>query len=602
MGLPSWVRDQLRMRYATAFSYDIPQYQMISIDNMQFLKGTLPDWVTTLKTLRSFILSKPDQQFKSRTGCMVVVMCFDRESPAVKKLVVHKKRYEIRCDKCKTHAPQEMQRGVVAGDEMFSPECERGCKDKQIMWAEQGPYLDPSGSLDQPLPDWSRFSADSRNLRREIYPLIMNWLMQYQFHAPGLMILTHGLPGHTKQVRDVQPNFGEGHHFNKDFTTRQVLIPWAPQDLPVHEDRHDFSRVFMIKAEHPTFEHPLGWLRLEEVVEMRNNIQEADNAVFFYSRFFPEFKSCMAYINDGDAISIGLLRTLEDFRGGPQPEQEQWLALKYAKKDATSIFLSLNANVPTIEYVNLTLLYQKIQSSNDFVKRGYQCPVATLIFLCILAGSDFFQGEWCYGIGGMTEWSDEEEKRAKQAPGFWDTFFEKMEMFSHLVQYYTPTKSLTEPRLIVLDEELFNDFTGFCYVGKHAKAALNKRRKKDSHEGEVTQDEVRLHCSKFKDERKHFPSATKVRRWARQIQWNLNYWANAFRDIDVDPYEEYMGKSYWGYHKEQGIVDEVSPKQKGLDEVHKKHMLKRTQRQEEVEKPVIPEKKRKLAMEAIRGK
>lgn len=603
MGLPSWVRDQIRMRYATAFSYDVPQYQLIAIDNMQFLKGSLPDWVTTLRHLRSLMLSKVDQQFKSRTGCQVVVMCFDRDSPVVKKLVVHKKRYEIRCDKCKTHAPREMERGTVAPDDMFSPDCERSCKDKQIMWAEQGPYLDPAASLDQPLPDWTRFSADSRNLRREIYPLVMNWLMQYQFHAPGLMIITHGLPGKTRTVRDAQPDFDQGHHIDRDFTTRHILMPWTPQELPVHEDHHDFSRVYMIKAEHPTFEHPNGMLRVEEVPEMRNNIQEADNAVFFYSRFFPEFKTCMAYINDGDAISIGLLRSCEDFTGGPQPEKEQWLALKYAKRDVASIFLSMNSSVPTMEYVNLTLLYQKIQSSEDFVRRGYQSPVATLVFLLILAGSDFFQGEWCYGIGGMTSWSEDEDKRAKQTPGFWDTFFEKMEMFPHLIQYYTPTKSLTERRLIVLDEELFKDFTGFCYIGKHAKSALNKRRKKDKHDGEVTQDEIRLHCSKFKDERKHFPTPDKVRRWARQIQWNLNYWANAFRDIDVDPYEEHMGKPYWGYHKDHGIVDEVSPKQKGLDEVHKRHMLKRERQKPDTERPqVVSAKRRKLAMEAIRGK
>lgn len=597
MGLETWVREQIRLRYNTAFSFDPPSYQLICIDFMQFLKGSLPDWVTTLATLRRHVMSKVDQQFKSRTGCIVVVMCFDRESPPVKKLVVHKKRYEFRCDKCKAHGPPEAPSGRTMGKEQFSPDCDRDCHSKQIMWAEEGPYIDFRASADQLLPNWSRYSADSRNLRREIYPLIMNWAMQYQFHAPGLMILTHGLPGKTQMIRDDLMTFEKGHHTNRDFTTRQILVPWVAEDLPVHEERQDFSRVYMIKADYPTPENPGGFLRLEEVVDMRNHIQEADNAVFFYSRFFPEFKSCMAYINDGDAIPIGLLRTTEDFTGGPEPEKTQWLALRYKKKD-TSIFMS--GEVPTIEYVNLTLLYQKIEGSDDFVKRGFQSPVATIVLLCILAGSDFFKGEWCHGIGGLTEWSDDEIKRAKQAPGFWDTFFSKMEMFSHLVQYYTPTKSLTERRLVVLDEELFNDYTGYCYVNKYARAAKNKRSKSKKDAQEVTTREIELHCSKFTDERKHFPRPDKVRRWARQIQWNLNYWANGFRDIDIDPYEEHMGVSYWGYDRERGIVDQVSPKQKGLDEVHKKHMISRRQK-EEVHME-IPEKRRKLAVESIRGK
>lgn len=640
MGLPTWCRKELRKRYPAAFQYDSPQYQMITIDFMQFLKGSLPDSVIRLRDLKRFFYSKITPHFKSQAGCQVLIICVDRGSPPVKQLVVHEERYEIRCKKCREKP--SLPKGKTADASYFHEECEKGCIHKQIMWAEEGPYIvqrqydeapvkreridygpimasmqnqeeeedeeqqvhfpPPASDWEQAntnyildedriLPDWLRFSADSRNLRREIYPLLMNWVLEYQFERPGLMILTHGLPAKTQLVPTPMK---QGFHVDNDFSKRYMMIPWRACDLPIQQDMYDFSRVYMMKSLPPSAQYPNGYILQEEVVEMRNHILEADNAVFFYSRFFPEFKQAMAYINDGDAISIGLLRTMEDFTGTPEPVKEQWLALPYKDEESSALFVASGRDAPRIEYINLTLLYQKIESSAQFIKAGVQSPVVTLIFLLIIADSDFFRKEFCFGIGATTKWNEDDEKRKNQTLGFWDTFFQQLEKFSHMIQYYPITKSLTEKRLVVMDEDLFAEYTSICYMNKYSKAVEKKTKRS------ATEDDVRIHCSKLKDTRKHFPTQQRMKRWARQIQWNLNYWANAFRDIDIDPFEQHLGMPYWGYDRERGLVDDVSPKQKGLDEVHKRHLQRRIKKTEEL--PVIPEKRRKMALESIRGK
>ena len=131
---------------------------------------------------------------------------------------------------------------------------------------------------------------------------------------------------------------------------------------------------------------------------------------------------------------------------------------------------------------------------------------------------------------------------------------------------------------------MFAIFTKFCYTNKYERAAKGKP--------------VEVHCAKFKDPRKRFPVDDTIRRWARQIAWNLNYWANAWRNIYPDPFEKYMGCSYWGYDEKDGIVSVVAAKQKPLDEVHKKHMWKRQQKKGNTP---IAEKRKKSAMDAVRG-
>jgi hypothetical protein len=139
----------------------------------------------------------------------------------------------------------------------------------------------------------------------------------------------------------------------------------------------------------------------------------------------------------------------------------------------------------------------------------------------------------------------------------------------------------------VIDEELFNIFTKMCYTNKY--------------NSKTTYEEVKIHCSAMKDPRKHAPDDQVILRWGRQILWNLNYWANAYRNIHIDPFETYQNKPLYGYVKAtMSIVNDVSAKQKRIDEVHKRHFWKRRKGDKPELKP-IPEKRKKEALELLKG-
>jgi hypothetical protein len=519
---------------------------------MQFIKGTLPPHITTMRAMREYLYSKVDSQFKANPACRVVVFCVDKKSPDVKSMICHKVRYEIRCKDCKKMS-EELPYGKTAGSEHFAADCTKGCIGKQIMWFDDGPYL----TTDKLPEDWSRFSSDNNNLRRAFYPHVWNWFLEY-VPPPGKLMLLHGLPGNERIVTEESADFTQGHHVNRDPCMRIVLVPFQAHQLPL-PDSYDYDNVYVLEHVAP----PASRMRRERVPEMRNSIAEADNAVFYYSQFYPEFNRFNAYINDGDAFSIGWLRALEDLYISPK---EHWIALRLAGKEKLKYSYQ-----PTIEYVNLTLMTQKIQEAPEFVSNKVQCPVATMVFLVILSGTDFFGPDFCYGIGRQT--------------GVWDTFFERLDMFHHMVQYYRDEKSYTLERRMVLDEPLFAIFTQFCYTKKYEKAAKGLS--------------IQAHCAKLKKKECHYPTAEDMRLYGRQAMWNANYWANACRNIYIDPYERFMDASYWGYdEKTRKVTTITATKQKPLDEVHKRHMWERRQ---QLEQEPIPEKRKRSAMDAVKG-
>lgn len=99
----------------------------------------------------------------------------------------------------------------------------------------------------------------------------------------------------------------------------------------------------------------------------------------------------------------------------------------------------------------------------------------------------------------------------------------------------------------------------------------------------------------------HPPHEDIMDRQCGQIDWNINYWLNATRNIHIDPFEkDANGLPYYGYEKDKGIVDVVARKQKTVDEVHKKHFWKRKQKLQDDYKG-IPEKRKRDALEILKG-
>lgn len=586
MTLESWVKKQVAERFKKCIQSECPPDVGLMVrDHMQHTKGQPPaQKIYRQHQLIAYFVSKIVEVMDAAP---VSVHCYDKRTPEVKKMVCHEKRYERRCPVCIQRG--ELPVGRRAGEEFFDPKCDKGCKDNQILWFEDGPYLgsDPDTPVNWLVADWGKFSADSRNLWYDLYPLIVNALLELPI-PHDRVIFINGLPFNTEVVDEVDPKYASGHlpttsDRSRLFKKRVVVAPWtqtALEDLRKTRGVDELlNRTYLIDATRKGVEMP----------EMYNTIHEADNAIFFYSRFFPDRHRVVSIINDGDAISIGLFRALEDIRGPDTVDHEQWLCLPVLGKDKPKKKSLFAGTSDGYTFWNLTKMCQEIEKMEDYVNAGVQSPVATLVFLIVLTGTDFFnKHEFCFGIGKDTV--------------VWEVFRQNMSTYRHMVQYYPIVKDPTVQRRVVFDEALFRIFCHACYVAKHGEPCKNKRRgkKRDrEEEEEVDADEVRIYCSAFKDPRKHVPSDELIQRFLRQIDWNVNYWANAFRNIYIDPFTEYNGLPYYGYKPDMTIVNVVASKQMPVDEREKRNFYKRKQKE-----PIapIPESNKRAALDSIRGK
>ena len=485
-----------------------------------------------------------------------VVICVDKDSPAVKQIVCHGKRKEWRCVRCKP-----LEKAV------YHQECEKECVKKEPLSHTSGPHLAENSDAQLPFlaQDWMRFATDSENLRRELYPRLVNALLCVTLPA-GKYLYISGFPLQIKEVLEWAPNTTL--HREKHV----VIEPWS-LPIPQNAPKEVFCHTMIIEG---------GVKRL--VPAMYNEIQEADNGIFYYLSFFPEPYRQKVLINDGDAISIGLFLA-QEYSLGPDARAHE-LFLMLPNRQGASPF----------EYVNLSLLYDAVGRTFEFEKAGVQNRVATLVFLIVLSGTDFFQ-DFCYGIGTKTKWNDNPDKREKQTKGVWDTFFDKADLFSHLVQFYRGAPSVRTERRIVLDEHLFERFVQECFISKYGKTIV-KKRKTQSGEGDITFAQIRAHV---KSKERQPPPDNVILRQCRQICWNLNYWINAWRNVNVDPFERHMDLPYYGYEPPGKLVDVVASKQKPVDEVCKRNFLKRKLKQKEEPPVVFSESKKRLALAAIKG-
>lgn len=592
MTLTSFIREQYRERYRARFKYKRPKkhhIHCVAIDMMQYVKGVLPTEILSVEHLISYLLYQITRHYNDGVQC--VIACFDRDSPSVKKAVDHIKRKDWRCRKCKLSTSK------------YAEDCARNCRGRKPLKPKKGPHLSMDNS--QPLPDWQKFSLITQNLRNELYPRLMNAMLTFAPPA-GCMLLLHGLPTQLKTMRKFHSviNGGTDAFVHSD-QFDNVLVPWnlasLKSDLKYATQNDDllWYRTVLIENVAPCAQFPYGYIRREPVPEMQNQIQEADHAIFYYSQFYPNWNH-MSIINDGDAISIGLFRVIENLSNG-QPLHRHYLAMPYKKGDAK--FKSQDSK-PVWEYINLNKLHWDIEADSAFRNAKVASPVATLVCLTILSGTDFFQ-DFCPGIGFATKWNENEEKRAKQTRGIWDTFFAHIDLFSHMVQWniYEQRPDIKAKRRIVIDEELFALFVNYCYLEKYGSRVKNPKK-----HDEISIDEVRVYCSKrLKNSRHHVPTEIEIRATCRRLLWNMLYWVNGFRNIDVDPAEKHQELSYFGFEMaENGLLqltNTVCASQKPVDEAYKRHFHKRNQKEASLKRPLqIPAKRRASALEKIKGK
>lgn len=562
MGLPTWVKKQLKNRYREAFfkgDSAPPDVGVYVVDFMQYIKH-VPKDIQSLEMFLQYLVNKVKFLLIKNNGHHTVIVCVDRDSPEVKKIVCYSQRYS-----------------------------------KTVIYSEEdAPFL-PTDPL-RPLPDWQKFSSNRKLLQRELFPRLYNRLLDID---PGLgqRLILHGFPGRTQKFKqfhatwDNDESVGQAEYWaNKRMVP--VVVPWSPStELPITQDmeREDpdlYNRIYIIEGIAPSPEFPSGVIRKEELPSLKNGIKEADLGILFYDHIYPNFDHVLC-INDGDIFAISLLYTPERILpNGISFRNRHFIQLPNKKKKTKTKKDGLAQRKPAkFTYIDVNKLFCLVRDDKEFGKAGVQNHEVTLAFLLILAGTDFIKDHF-KGIGKNTV--------------VWKVFMEKLSMFSHLVML---SKNLIPDtrtyRDIVIDEDLFFKFISFCYIEKYGKAAKRKSKTK-----ELNMKILKKHCSRDskgnlkKDKSLHYPDRTTRRRWCRQILWNLLYWCNGMKGdgFEPDPFEKFNGQSYYGYLKPGSYSLTISAHQKPVDDFYKRHLTryKDKRRNKQSQLNVSPSKKRKI--------
>ncbi len=542
MGLTGFARKYLRQKYARAFSYTkMGTAQVVIYDLMQDIKYLPPD-ITNLRHALKFFLDRFKSHFY-QDGVEVGIILVDRKPLEVKRAITHKKRY-----------------GKVT-----------------ILDPKDGPYLpkrmDESINLKGEKRPWIEFAGSYKNLQRELYPLLFNAIMSGEFLVPRpwQKLYLHGFPGFCEYVR------GE-----------EVVHAWRPDlELPITEKMEEqdpdlYNRVFLIEHIPPCAEYREGKMFKVEVPKMKNDISEADAGMFFYDHFFQD-KSIMFLCNDGDLFSYGLLYAQERVDAQNVFRNIHYGCLPYKIEDEDDKDIFPEGKKPPYEYIDFNLFYILVNEDMSMNMAGVQNHAVTLVFLLILAESDYFK-DYAKGIGKESV--------------IWSVFRYNMSMFSHMVQLSKGFEGSTRtPRRIVIDEDCFRIFIHYCYVEKYGTSVRKTLKKEKIEYKDIETHTKNLKKARDGDEEYKLPSRNKIRLWARQIDYNFHLVKNAHISgaSAPDPYQLHNSLPLYPYSRTEGVIKAVSVKRPPVDEVYEQHFIKN----KKTKPAVISEEKKKNIVELL---
>lgn len=551
MGLPPFAREWLRNRYKAAFTFHDPTANGPSVcvyDLMQDVKY-MPEIVTTLDQAILYLVNKVKTIMYDAANLHTMIVMVDRAPPPVKRLVTHSVRY----------------------------------RNKDVYDETGGPYLPKRGSDLIPTP-WIRFAGNYKLLQRELYPRLLNAFLSLM-PKTGQRLFLHGFPGYMEWVTVYSQN-ATALGLNNASQAERVHL-WK-DELPItqrmeEEDPQLYNRIFFVEHVAPSAQFPESFKRTGIWKEAENAIAESDGAMFFYDYWFQHNQSIMFSCNDGDIFAYALLYSYERVTMQNQFRNVHYTRLPYKQ---TKVLESWpNGKKPQFEYVDFNRLYILVKEDEQFMQCGVQNHVATLVFMLIIAESDFFK-DYMKGLGA--------EKV------IWKTFLEHLPMFTHLIQLskgYEPDPRPLHPRTIVIDEDAFRAFVHLCYMEKYGDAVKKKHRKE-----EVSVSALRAHCAASKkaqtDDEYVMPNRNKSRLWCRQVLWNVLYYKNTPYNHSPNPFEMFDGVPYYPYMinpdtQQPEMCPVVASRAKPVDEVYEQHFHKYQQQRTTTER-VSDSGKRKI--------
>jgi len=548
MTLSGEVRALIEAHFKAAFSNtlllqnDEAPPRVVIVDFMQYVKY-IHDSIHLMSQLMDYFVSRGKDMMLRHPSVHTLIIMVDGEPLDAKRAVAHAKRHH---SESKGGAP---------------------------LATNGGPYL-PVKDIDPVMrPDmWTRFAKNYRLLRRELYPRLFNAFMSMRDFdlRPGQRVVLSGFPGrtHYQTVHSAAPWDALRNDQNQ---VRCVRFWDVRTELPIRErdelaDPNLYNRVYVVERRE-LGEH--GVVRYEWDAAC-NNVSEGDIRMFWFCHWY-ENEHVILNINDGDVFSIGLLYAYERVTA-IVPDQRS-----YVFRNRHTICLPVKRTklregetvVPDFDYVNLNQLYALVREYPPFKQANVQNPVATLVMLITLSGTDFCE-KFFHGMG----WQNI----------IWNVFFSNIEMFTHMVQISEVVPRRTRARRnVVVSESNFETFVRFCYAATFAKSIETSRAAKKSGLKHATVAQIRERSKVNSkgvpqaDERYHYPDVNAIRAHARAALWVLDYWKNGPLGFTPDCMELWYGLPYYPYWRnpasngEPEFITLVSPRSKPVDPVYRRN-------------------------------
>lgn len=545
MGIDSWIFKVTEKRYDGTFTTKIPdklkQKTHITVEEAQYLVKTKPPYVKTLHMFLLWIINTILKRMRSsELPCPHFTVLFDRWSPDAKKAVQIKRNGQT-------------EAYAYAEDESIIDE------------------NDPHGEQEA-FKNWDKYTANRDLVRRELYPIIYNALLNDKYYKPkpGEQLIVHGLPVTQIFRRNMAVNW-----MDQDVIYDQgipELIP-CPRITPDYEKKHpDLYKNVMVIA------HGLKY----QWNAASNDIGEADLAITQYWRFFPN-DDHLIYMNDGDALPILLLHAadrkvngvfLKDLwlckpRKGKSEKEKKRLARekkpphKWTEKDhrdqkklqkivdsygGTKTWAQIEAERPKEVYININKLYDDILADPKLC--DVQNPIVFYVGAILLSGTDYFVGvpgkSFLPGLGVQNK--------------IWPILFNNTKEFSHLFQSSLDVApDATQWRNIVIDDDAFVHFCHLCYLEANHEDSMENVRKRIL----ATNYSSRVPLS---DEQ--------LRACSRNLLFDFLYKQNAGRPgFERFPnifQKDDQGKSCFGYNEDGTKTTDIGSYPFPVDEVYSK--------------------------------
>lgn len=542
MGLPSEARAWLEATFADCVAYQMKLGEheaaptVAIVDLMQWIKW-VPDVENTVQRAVQYFVTQV-RHIMQRKGstiktCIVLV---DGAALPVKRLVAHAKRYS----------------GV------------------EVLPSAGAPYLNRDETALRPTP-WLRFAANQELLRRELYPRLYNAFLSCRYFTPwvGQNLILSGFPGRshyeTLYVERPWESFtnGGGQVWQVRYWDEQRELPIRERDE--RDDPALYHRAYMVQNVCPCAAYPEGGLVRAEWEEGKCTLSEADVRMFWFDHFFST-QHIVFYCNDGDVFSVGGLYARERLLAAPSTRvvgdaDETQKRGTYHFRNRHTVCLPNKATkgpkaaLGPLQYVNLNTFYELVCEYSEFRRAGVANPMATLVFMLVLAESDFVPN-FLYGMGTQKV--------------VWKTFMDNLPMFTHLVQIndLAGEGHTRRARSIIMDEKLFKTFVRYCYLSKVTSSAAFKKgavRK-------LSYADLKSRTNNGDDDnKKKMPEPNEIRLRCRQIEYNLTLWRNGPMGFEPDPFQTWFGLPYFPYARdpETGapkLVEAVSPRDRCADE------------------------------------